>query len=393
VRGYLALSKIYEEGLVVPRDLAKARSLLEEIAAAGDARGRYELTRFLTANGGADAETVSDDLAAAATSGSGSAMLSLSRRLDEGESTGGKDRQGWLAAAAEAGEVKAKIALARQGSDVGATEGSLDRVAAGGVCQPDQMADLAMAYVSLESDDAAAKAKVWLDRAVAVGDADPNVAFALGQALAAGTGGEELRAKGIALLTGLAEAGTLRAMRQLATGYASGAWGKTDKELASYWLERAAAAGDAPSAVDYAQEVAAAERPDPNALARAHGYLAKAANSSASAARQLGQLSMEGLFGEAERAEGSRWLQVAADAGDASAMRDMADMYSTGGGGLARDPERALEWLRKAAAAGDAKSMLKLGAAYEAGFGTEADATLADHWYAAARQAGIAVKQ
>jgi TPR repeat protein len=383
-RGYLALAGIYENGDGVPIDLAKARGFLEEIADQGDSTGQYALARFLADHGGARVSEAMDNMVAAAVGGNPTAMRSLSQKIGFGQTVGGKDRQGWLNAAALAGDVRARIAVARQSGE--AIEAGLDHIAAAGACRPEQMADLAIAYLALASDSGKAKAADWLNRAIAIGANDQKVSFALGQTLAAGDAGPDLRTKGLALLTQAARSGMIAAMRQLAAGYQTGAWGAVDTALAGQWLEQAAAAGDAPSAVDFAKSAASGG----GDLTKAHTYLAKAAEGSTSAARQLGQLSIQGLFGEAEQAKGVAWLEKAAAAGDISAMRDLADMLSTGAGGVRRDPAGALEWLRKAATGGDAKAMFKLAAAYEAGFGTSTDAQLADQWYARARQAGSA---
>jgi TPR repeat protein len=248
------------------------------------------------------------------------------------------------------------------------------------------MADLAIAYFSLRTEAAKAKAMTWLDRAAKIGSPDHQVTFTLGQALASGIAGPELKERGLALLQEAANAGLVKAMRQLATGYQSGMWGKIDATLAMQWLERAAAAGDGSSAVDFAKLAATGGKP--GTLDKAHAYLVKAAENSPNAARQLGQLSIQGLFGPAAQAEGTAWLKRGAAGGDIAAMRDLADLYATGAGGLARDPALSIDWLRKAASGGDTRAMFKLGAAYEAGFGTTTDTALADQWYQRARKGG-----
>ena len=180
----------------------------------------------------------------------------------------------------------------------------------------------------------------------------------------------------------------MKAMRQLAAGYQAGLWGKVDGTLAMQWLERAAAAGDAGSVVDFAK-FAASGAGHPGDLDKAHAYLVKAATSSANAARHLGQLSIQGVFGPAAQAEGTEWLKKGAEGGDIAAMRDLSELYATGAGGLPREPALSLDWLRRAAVGGDTRAMFKLAAAYEAGFGTATDTALADQWYQRARQGGL----
>src|SRR5205085_505812 len=132
---------------------------------------------------------------------------------------GGKDRQGWLTAAATAGDTRAKVAIARQSSDPAAVEARLDDVVGGGVCESDQMADLSIGYLALQTPGARAKGMVWLERAAKIGSPDHQVTFTLGQALATGAAGADLKARGLALLEEAADAGLVKAMRQLALGY------------------------------------------------------------------------------------------------------------------------------------------------------------------------------
>jgi TPR repeat protein len=387
-QGYIALAAAYGDGVGVPRDVAKARDLLRQGAEAGNAQVEYMLSRFIADHGGGSVDEAREAILAAATGGNVTAMRTLADRLGYGVSAGGKDGQGWLTAAAGAGDVRAKVALARQGGDdPAASEARLDGVVKGGVCESDQMADLAVAYFALRTDTARQKAMAWLDRAIAIGSPDHQVTYVLGQALASGIAGADLQPKGLALLTEAAEAGMVKAMRQLATGYQSGTLGRVDNALAAQWLERAAAAGDAGSAVDFAR--LAASGGNPGDLQKAHDYLAKAAETSANAARQLGQLSIQGLFGPAAQAEGTDWLRKAAEGGDVTGMLALSDLYASGAGILPRDPAQSLEWLRRAAVGGDAKAMFKLAAAYEAGFGTATDTALADQWYQRARTAGL----
>jgi TPR repeat protein len=248
------------------------------------------------------------------------------------------------------------------------------------------MAAIGLGYFSVGIDGASAKGRSWTDRAIAMGGDDPNVLFTLGKALAGGAGGDGLRTKGLALVNQAASLGLPKAMRHLAVGYGTGLWGPVDKMLARQWLERAAAAGDTTSAVEYAKALAAT---DPAEIGRAKALLEKAAATSVEAARQLGLLCLSGVFGDGERANAGVWLEKAASAGDRSAMRGLAEALATGNGGVNRDPGEALRWYERAAEAGDGKAMVALAAAYEAGFGTEINPALAAKWSLEARRAGV----
>jgi TPR repeat protein len=71
-----------------------------------------------------------------------------------------------------------------------------------------------------------------------------------------------------------------------------------------------------------------------------------------------------------DEAVGTRWIQRAAEAGHAAAMRELGLRYRDGSGAPV-DAEVAARWLRSAAAAGDAQAMYEIGenrAAAEKGY-------------------------
>ena len=59
----------------------------------------------------------------------------------------------------------------------------------------------------------------------------------------------------------------------------------------------------------------------------------------------------------------AKWLTMAAEAGDAAGMTNLAALYFRGLG-VERDPARALDWFAKAAAQGDPANQLRLGGLY-----------------------------
>jgi uncharacterized protein len=72
----------------------------------------------------------------------------------------------------------------------------------------------------------------------------------------------------------------------------------------------------------------------------------------------------------ADKAEGTRWIQRAAEAGHAAAMRELGLRYRDGSGAPV-DTEVSTHWLRSAAAAGDAQALYETGnnrAAAEKGY-------------------------
>ena len=88
-------------------------------------------------------------------------------------------------------------------------------------------------------------------------------------------------------------------------------------------------------------------------------------------------------------AEATRGLRKAADAGDASAMYNLATIYWNGNG-VTKDRAEAARWYRKAADAGEPHGMFMLGVIYEYGdlFGMTTDMAEAKRWYRKAADAG-----
>jgi localization factor PodJL len=87
--------------------------------------------------------------------------------------------------------------------------------------------------------------------------------------------------------------------------------------------------------------------------------------------------------------EARRWTARAAEAGDRSAMHNLALYYFEGHGGP-QDLPAAARWFRKAAEAGIKDSQYNLGMLYQAGSGVERDLGEAYKWFTIAAQSGDA---
>ncbi|HYG28452.1 MAG TPA: tetratricopeptide repeat protein [Caulobacteraceae bacterium] len=94
-----------------------------------------------------------------------------------------------------------------------------------------------------------------------------------------------------------------------------------------------------------------------------------------------------GLAADPVRAR--RWMSLAADGGEPSAMHNLA-VYCLQGVGGARDDAAAVKLFRKAAAAGVADSQYNLGLLYEAGAGVERNLVEAYRWFRIAGNGGDA---
>jgi TPR repeat protein len=178
---------------------------------------------------------------------------------------------------------------------------------------------------------------------------------------------------------------------------------ETDPDVARLMLKKAADAGYAPAMAKLAEASgndamlrAAAELGDTSAMLRLGGeWLRKAADSGnrealarlgrteEAAARghtpslvKLGRFEEAARLGDpeglyrfglslADKAEGSRWIQRAAEAGHAAAMRELGLRYRDGSGAPV-DAETSVRWLRAAAAAGDPQALYENGDARSA---------------------------
>lgn len=149
--------------------------------------------------------------------------------------------------------------------------------------------------------------------------------------------------------------------------------------------EAAAAASAGGADADYVKTAAAVEQKQPGALARLKA-IADAGNAPAQIflARlyETGQAGVTQNLGEARR-----WTLRAAEAGDPTAMHNLALFYFRGEGGPA-DAAAAAQWFRKAAERGVVDSQFNLGLLYQSGSGVPHDLTQAYRWFSVAANAG-----
>ena len=85
-----------------------------------------------------------------------------------------------------------------------------------------------------------------------------------------------------------------------------------------------------------------------------------------------------------------RWLLVAAEAGHAVAMHELAQLYAAGGVGVERDLRAAVKWYERSAELGNAESAAALGSACVSGIGhVPADLDAAARWFEVAAERGV----
>jgi localization factor PodJL len=148
-----------------------------------------------------------------------------------------------------------------------------------------------------------------------------------------------------------------------------------------------AAAIPAPDAVatDYAKVAAAVEQKQPGALTR---LKAMADAGHPPAQLFLARLYETGHAGVVQNlGEARRWTGRAADAGDPTAMHNLALYYFRGEGGP-QDTAAAAQWFKKAAQRGVVDSQYNLGLLYQSGSGVPRDLGQAYKWFTIAANSG-----
>ncbi len=113
-----------------------------------------------------------------------------------------------------------------------------------------------------------------------------------------------------------------------------------------------------------------------------------AKNGNADAMKQLGLISLGGLYGvekDVKKAEG--WLIRAAESGNASAECSLGTRYGEGDFGVV-DNQKAVYWWNRAAEHGNVDAMCNMGQAYLSGIGVMANPHIAFDWFKKAAEAG-----
>ncbi|HEX3888946.1 MAG TPA: SEL1-like repeat protein, partial [Phenylobacterium sp.] len=148
--------------------------------------------------------------------------------------------------------------------------------------------------------------------------------------------------------------------------------------------EAAASPADAVGA-DYVKVAAAVEQKQPGALAR---LKAIADGGHAPAQMFLARLYETGQAGVVQNlGEARRWTMRAAEAGDPTAMHNLA-LYYFRGEGAPQDTAAAAQWFKKAAEHGVVDSQYNLGLLYQSGSGVPRDLAQAYKWFSIAANSG-----
>jgi TPR repeat protein len=221
-----------------------------------------------------------------------------------------------------------------------------------------------------------------------------------------------------------AERGHAGAAKALGQMYFMGAGVAQDEDAAAYWFTAAAEMGDEESAIDLSNLMVARGNESEFLEQTRHWFQHGAQNGNQTAAFNYGICLIEGIGGEADEAEGARWLCRAADtlpvaqywygklldegrggprapedarlwyeraarAGVAEACANLGEMLVNGRGGP-RDHARAAALFREAADKDHVGAMFALGALHDGGHDIAADRSLARSWFQKAADRGHA---
>ena len=356
----LALGDIYREGVCVERDVAYSNGMYRKAADLGFAPAIFRLAEHGPLS---DREPL---LRKAAEQGYGPAMTAV------GEATGDVE---WLKRAVAAKHPPAFAKLASRTED-GRTELLRQGAELGDAVAQAQLGLL------LEPTDRDAALKLFVTAAEA------------GEPRAMERRGRYAQSEGEALVwyRKAAEAGIPEALdwmgdrsdstvaRLLWKRAADAAYAPAMRKLAildgnEALLRAAARAGDAEALFRIGDLQAAAERGHPEALARTGQVEKAAALGHAASLKKLGRILEAAEQGDPEAcwllgrdmddaAEGTRWIQRAAEKGHVEATRELALRYKTGRG-APLDTAVAAQWMTKAAEAGDAEALFHAGRVQE----------------------------
>lgn len=262
-------------------------------------------------------------------------------------------------------------------------------------------------------------AVAWFEKASAGGNAHAQYMLAAARAL--GKGGRQDWREAATHLAAAAQQNHPWALAALAALHAQGLGVKADAAAARRLYQRAADLGNA-SAMARLGAMLLDGRGGPKDPVRARHLLEAAAEQG----EPEGQLALGRLLGQtpATLAQSTRWLSLAAEAGQIEAQLAIAARYTDGrqvkrdpgvaatyldmaaragsaeaavrlaghfaaGDGVARSDAGAVQWLRRAADAGHARARFELAARQESGQGTPRDGVAAYVGYALAEQQGV----
>ena len=185
-----------------------------------------------------------------------------------------------------------------------------------------------------------------------------------------------------------AEAGSLRALKNLAAAYSTGSGVPLDKAVASEYYRKAADLGDVDSMCVLASMLRNGDGVPVDKMGAAELYRKAADLGDPDAQYDLAFMLDAGEGVPQDRAEAERLFRLSADQGDTDACLCIGGiLYERG------DFQEAEDYFTDAALKGDVKAMYNLGLMYSEGSLGEPDMDKAGEWFESAAQEGFAYAQ
>ncbi len=233
------------------------------------------------------------------------------------------------------------------------------------------------------------QAHIWFDKAMARGNV--SALEELGKIYAKGKGVERDEAKAVEYLKPAAQKGALDAMVELGVILGDSNSDFYNPKEAESWLKKAANIGltDATFELLDFYDSHPTFTQDEQKIERMIAKLAGAPNKSTKEMIMVSRIYLRGIGTDANAAEGVRWLEKAANAGDPAAMRELGRSYIVGKY-ILQSPAKGVTWLQKASEFGDTSAMVELANAYAIGNGVEKNMDNALSYYNQAANLGSA---
>jgi TPR repeat protein len=286
----------------------------------------------------------------------------------------------WLKKAADSGDFKAKISLIDPG-DPDALQELAKMTAAGDACSVDAMVNVARVYSTLPDPQAKTLARYWLSLAESISDQDADDIYSVGAAFRDGVDGVDSRAKAEDFFQRSYALGRISVLRDLAEGHLQGIWADSSVQEAKEELLKLYASGDKDAANKLISEIADGRIVSTSGeVDELLTFLGPDVSSPGKYLLKIARLNLDGKLGSRDDAATTRWLTVAAKAGEPNAMYRLYQTYFFGNG-APKDTVKAFDWLSKSGEAGNAKAARELAVAYKVGVvGLDADAEKATYW-------------
>ena len=235
------------------------------------------------------------------------------------------------------------------------------------------MTCLAVDHMDLQNFDEAMR---WFRKAADLGF--PDAQYMLGSVYDGdyGKGVEKDSVEAVRWYRLAADQGDATAQSALAANYLLGKGVEKDIPTGLGWYRKAAESGDIAAKIMLGGIYASSEFV-PNDTAEAVVWFSSAFKAE-SLTRSLAE----------KYAEDLQWFLSVAEIGDGDVLLNVANIYSSAGGGVPQDSTEALRWYRLAVDKGNEEALCFIGKMYETGDGVDQDFSEAMRWYQLAAERG-----